>query len=246
MRSVPGSHRRHPEGESYPTRDAPLVASSVVLELSTPGILRPAFDLVDRVVQRRLDLRRLLRETSDDHEQDENSERDQAEKDKGRSYTSMKPMPVHLGHERTGDRRENRSEDDRNRDRRGDREQPREAPTRRRATPTMNHAASPRSRSHIGAEKTRESEVTSIWTTAGASAVPTTFGAGSDFLKRSKKRKFTASALSRSDCERRSTDESSRDFTRVTAASSRMAAEILTRVRSDGKGTTWRSSIRES
>lgn len=39
------------------------------------------------------------------------------------------------------------------------------APTRTRATPTRNHASSPRSRSQCGAEKTRESEVASISTT---------------------------------------------------------------------------------
>ena len=44
------------------------------------------------------------------------------------------------------------------------------SPTRRIATPTRNHASSPRSRSHIGAEKTRESEVASISTTVRSGA----------------------------------------------------------------------------
>ncbi len=38
-------------------------------------------------------------------------------------------------------------------------------PTSRIATPTRNQASSPRSRSHIGAEKTRERDVASISTT---------------------------------------------------------------------------------
>ena len=46
-------------------------------------------------------------------------------------------------------------------------------PKRTRPTPTRNQASSPRSRSHIGAEKTRDSEVASIFTTfsSGAAAV---------------------------------------------------------------------------
>ena len=38
-------------------------------------------------------------------------------------------------------------------------------PTSRIATPTRNQASNPRSRSHIGAEKTRERDVASISTT---------------------------------------------------------------------------------
>ena len=51
------------------------------------------------------------------------------------------------------------------------------SPTSSNATPTRNQAASPRSRSHIGAEKTRESDVASISTTVrGGASGATAFG----------------------------------------------------------------------
>jgi len=46
------------------------------------------------------------------------------------------------------------------------------SPTTRTAAPTRNHASSPRSRTQIGAEKTRDNDVASIWTTAGALSCP--------------------------------------------------------------------------
>ncbi len=46
------------------------------------------------------------------------------------------------------------------------------APKRTRPTPTRNQARRPRSRSHIGAEKTRDSDVASIFTTVSSGAAP--------------------------------------------------------------------------
>jgi len=55
-------------------------------------------------------------------------------------------------------------------------------PTKRTATPTRNQARSPRSRTQIGAEKTRESELASIWTIVGTSKAAGTYRGREAFL----------------------------------------------------------------
>ena len=75
------------------------------------------------------------------------------------------------------------------------------SPTTRIPTPTRNQASKPRSRSHIGAENTRESDVASIWTTVGAPSLVGTAAPLSDapwpFENRSRKLNFTLAILSR-------------------------------------------------
>ena len=76
-----------------------------------PASFEPALDRVYRVVSRRLDLVGLLVEAAEDHEGDEDSEREKPEQDECRAYGPRDAVPLHLRHERPGDRREDGPED---------------------------------------------------------------------------------------------------------------------------------------
>ena len=67
------------------------------------------------------------------------------------------------------------------------------APKRTRPTPTKNQASSPRSRSHMGAEKTRDSEVASILTTVSSDAGRSRFCGCSDLRDGSDRRALPSS-----------------------------------------------------
>ena len=89
-------------------------------------VLGPALDRVDRLVQGRLDLRRLLGDAAEDDEEDQDAEREEPEEHEDRAGDPRDPAALHLRDERAGDRREDRADGDGDRDRGGQRQQPRE------------------------------------------------------------------------------------------------------------------------
>ena len=137
--------------------------------LVDPGVVDPALHLVDGLGDARLDLGRLLGDPAEDEQEDDHAERDEPEQDEdgtGDSWHAVRCSLVTAGPATvarmaptsTGSTIVDVSPSSQI------------SPTRTRPTPTRNQASSPRSRSHIGAEKTRESDVASILTTVSSGA----------------------------------------------------------------------------
>ena len=147
-----------------------LFASSVALGgVVRAGVVDPALDSVDRVGDSCFDLRRLFGDTAEDEQEDDHSERDEPRSTRMAPairgiraacilVTTGPATVARMAPTITGSAIVDVSPSSQM------------APKRTRPTPTKNQASSPRSRSHMGAEKTRDSEVASILTTVSSDA----------------------------------------------------------------------------